>query len=64
MAPQGLQIRPPQDSLARLGVIADGIIIINIMFCICIAGCRSTPVRIQGFAYLLFFHGLSGCLFV
>lgn len=46
VAAQGLQISPPQNPLARLGVIANNIIVINIMLNIYIANCRSMPVRI------------------
>jgi hypothetical protein len=35
MTPQGLQI----DSLARLGIIRNGIVIVNIVFRVCIADC-------------------------
>src|SRR5271166_2707519 len=55
---QGLQIASPEDSLTRLGIITNGIVIVNIMFRICIAGCRRVPVRIQGFTYLFLLHGL------
>jgi hypothetical protein len=58
MTPQGLQIASSEDPLARLGIIADGIVIVNIMFRVCIADCRRMPVRIQGFTYLFFFHVL------
>src|ERR1700675_913943 len=37
MTPQGLQIASPEDSLARLGIITDGIVIVNIVFRVCIA---------------------------
>jgi hypothetical protein len=53
MTLQGLQIASPEDSLARLGLITNDIIIVNIMFPVCIADCRRAPVRIQGFTYLL-----------
>ena len=32
--------------------------IVNIVFCVCIAGCRRVPVLIQRFTYLFFLHGL------
>jgi hypothetical protein len=57
MTPQGLQIASPQDSLSRLRVITNGIVIVNVVFRVRIAGCRRAPVRIQGFTYLFFFHG-------
>jgi hypothetical protein len=53
MTLQGLQIASPEDSLARLGLITNDIIIVNIMFPVCIADCRRAPVRIQGFTSLL-----------
>src|SRR4029077_19026841 len=39
MTSQGLQITPPEDSLARLRIVTNGIGIINIVFRVCIAGC-------------------------
>jgi hypothetical protein len=39
MTPQGLQIAPPEDSLARLRIVTNGIVIINIVFRVGIAGC-------------------------
>ena len=58
MTPQGLQIDSAEDSLARLGVITNGIVIVNIVFGVCIADRRRVPVRIQGCADLLLLHGL------
>jgi hypothetical protein len=58
MTPQGLQIASPEDSLARLGIITNGIVIVNIVFCVCIAGCRRVPVRIEGRTDLLLLYGL------
>src|SRR5215831_926727 len=58
MTPQGLQIVSPEDSLAGLGIITNGIVIVNIVFRVCIAGCRRVPVHIQGFTYLFLLHGL------
>ena len=46
MTAPGLQIASPEDSLARLGVIANGIIIVNIVLRVRISGCRRLPVRI------------------
>src|SRR5579863_789543 len=37
MTPQGLQITPPEDSFVRLRVVADGIVIVNIVLRVCIA---------------------------
>ena len=58
MAPQGLQIASPEDSLARLGIITNGIVIVNIMFRVCIADCRRVPVRIEGRTDLFLLRGL------
>jgi hypothetical protein len=58
MTAQGLQIASPEDSLARLGIISNGIVIVNIVFCVCIADRRRVPVRIKGLTDLLRLHGL------
>ena len=58
MTPHGLQIASPEDSLAGLGIVANRIVIVYIVFRICITDCRRMPVRIQGFTYLFLFHGL------
>jgi hypothetical protein len=58
MTPQGLQIASPEDSLARLGIITNGIVIVNIVFRVCIADCRRVPVRIQDRTDLFLLHGL------
>jgi hypothetical protein len=63
MTPQGLQIASPEDSLARLGIITNGIVIVDIVFCVCIADCRRVPVRIQGRTDLFLLHGCSSCGF-
>ena len=63
MTPKSLQIDSPEGSLARLGIITNGIVIVNIVFRVCIAGCRRVPVRIQGFRYLFLLHGLLQVLF-
>jgi hypothetical protein len=39
MTPQGLQIASPEDSLARLGIVTNGIVIVNIVFSVRIADC-------------------------
>jgi hypothetical protein len=49
MTPQGLQIAPAEDSLARLRIITNGIILVNIVFRIRIADacqCAFSAVRI------------------
>lgn len=58
MTPQGLQIRSPKDSLARLRIVTNDIVIVNIVFRICIAHRRRMPMRIQGLMYLFLFHGV------
>jgi hypothetical protein len=58
MTPQGLQIASPEDWFTRLGIITNGIIIVNIVLRVCIAGCRRVPVLIQSFTYLFLLHGL------
>ena len=58
MTPQGLQIAPPEDSLARLRIVTNSVVIVNIVFRVCIAGCRRLPVRIQGRTYLFLLYGL------
>jgi len=55
---QGLQVPSPEDSFTRLGIVANGIVIVNIVFRIRIAGCRCAPVPIQGFRYLFILHEL------
>jgi hypothetical protein len=57
MTAQGPQIASAEDSLARLGIITNGIIIANIVFRVCIAGCGRVPVRIQGLTDLFLLHG-------
>jgi hypothetical protein len=58
MTAQGLQVSSPEDSLARLGIITNGIILVNIVFRVCIAGGRRLPVRIQGRTDLFLLRGL------
>jgi hypothetical protein len=58
MTPQGLQIASPEDSLAGLGIIANRVVIVDIVFRICIAGCRRLPVRIKSRTDLFFLQGL------
>src|SRR5690348_14269451 len=57
MTSQRLQIAPSEDSLARLRIITNGIVIVNIVFRDCVTGRRSLPVRVQSRADLLFLHG-------
>ena len=63
MTPQSLQIGSPEDSLARLGIVANGIVIVNVVFRIHVTDRRRLPVRIQSLTYLLLFHGLLQFLF-
>jgi hypothetical protein len=59
ITPQGLQI----DSLARLGIIRNGIIIVNIVFRVCIADCRRVPMRMQSRTNLFLLWTALGCDF-
>src|ERR1700730_5003648 len=63
MTSQGLQIFSPEEMYSRLGIITNGIVIVNIVFRVCIAGCRRVPVVIQGFTYLFLLHRLLRVLF-
>jgi hypothetical protein len=47
MTPQGLQIAPPEDPLTRLGIVANGVVIVDIMFRVCVAGGRRLPVAFR-----------------
>jgi len=58
MTPQGLQIASPEDSLARLGIITNGVVTVNIVFRVGIADCRRVPVPIQGRTDLFLLNGL------
>jgi len=50
MTAEGLQIASPQDSLAGLGIVADGVVVVDVVFGVGVAGCGGLPVRVQGFA--------------
>ncbi len=63
MTPHGLQIASPEDSLPRLGIITNGIIIVNIVFRVWIAGCRRLPVPIEGSSNLFLLPRLLGLRF-
>ena len=52
MTPQGLQIASPEDSLARLGIITNGIVIVNIVFRV-----LTSPFRPFGEPTLVSFSG-------
>ena len=54
MTPQGLNIRTPEDPFAGLGIIAYGIVIVNIVLGIEIANRRRMPMRVECFTYLFF----------
>jgi len=58
MTPRRLQMTSPEDSLARLGIVTNGIVIVNIVLCVCIADRRRVPVRIQSRTDLFLFQGL------
>jgi hypothetical protein len=61
MTSQSLQIASPQDSFAGLRIVTNGIVSVNVVFHICIAGCRRLPVFIQSFTYLFFLHDHLPC---
>src|SRR5438477_12959897 len=58
MTSQSLQISSPEDSLARLRIVTNGIVFVYIVFRICIAASRRVPMRIHSLTYLFPFHGL------
>jgi hypothetical protein len=63
MASQGLQVSSSEDSFAGLGVVADGVVGVDVVFGFGVAGCRCLPVGVQGLKdlfvrYLFFGHGL------
>ena len=58
MASQRLQIASAEDSLARLRIIADGIVVVDIVFRISVADCRRVPVRLERSTDLFLLHGL------
>jgi hypothetical protein len=58
MTPQSLQIPPSKDSLAGLGIVTNGIVIVNIVLRVGIADCRRGPMFIQGCMDLFFSHWL------
>ena len=61
MTPQGLQIALPEDSFTGLRIITNGIVIVNIVFRVYIAGCGRAPVLIQSFTYLFFLRDHLPC---
>ena len=58
MTPQGLQVPSPENSLARLRIITNGIVVVNIVFRVCITGRRRAPARVERRADLILLHGL------
>src|SRR3954467_10743275 len=56
MTPQSLQILSSKDSLARLGIVTNNIVIVNIVLRVSVARCRSLPVYIESFTDLFFLH--------
>ena len=58
MTPQGLQIPSPEKLFARLWIITNGIVIVDIVFRICIAIGRCVPVSNQGCPDLFLLYGL------
>ncbi len=63
MTPQGLQIASPEDSLTRLGIITNGIAIVDFVLSVGIAGCRRFLVLIQGSSDLFLLHRVLGLRF-
>jgi hypothetical protein len=61
MTAQGLQIGSSEDSLARLGILTNGIVSVNIVFRVGIADCRRVPVHIQGRTDLFLLHVSHSC---
>jgi hypothetical protein len=58
MTPRSLQIVSPRDSLPRPGIIANDLVIVNIVLRVCIAARERVPVGIQGRTDLFRLHGL------
>lgn len=58
VASQGLQIASSEDAFARLRIVADGIVGVDNVLRVCVAGCRCVPVGVQGLAYLVLFGRL------
>ena len=48
MTAQSLQVASPEDALAGLGIITNGIISVNVVFRVEVAGRRRLPVFMQG----------------
>jgi len=48
MATQGLEIGPAMDALARLGVFADDVVGVDLMFRVCISRGGRAPMLSQG----------------
>jgi hypothetical protein len=60
MTSQSLQVASPEDPFARLGIVANGILSVDIVLRVCIAKRRRTPVPIESFTDLLSSTSCSG----
>ena len=61
MTSQGLQIASPKDPLARLGIITNGVVIVNIVFRVGIAGCRGVQCLFRASRICSSGMDCSGC---
>jgi len=59
VATQCLEIAAATDLLPRLRIFADDVIVVNLMLCFQVSGCRRIPVLIQRSPVLLSSHVLS-----
>jgi hypothetical protein len=57
MAAEGLKIAAAEDSLAGLGIIADDVVGVDVVFGVEVAGCGGLPMGVEGFADLILLHG-------
>src|ERR1700741_499137 len=64
MTSQSLQIASPEDSLPLLGLVPNGIVIVNTVLRLGNPGGRRLPVRVQGFTNLFLLHSLLHLLLV
>jgi len=51
-----LDVPTSADALARLRIVAYGVVVINVMFCFLISGCRCFPVSINHLPNILIIH--------
>ena len=50
VTPQRLKVAPPEDPLAGLGIVTDGVVRVDVVLRLGVAGRRRAPVRVQGLA--------------